>query len=262
MTRSEIEAELDSLGMPPFRLGSFRVVNETLIAIKAWRKENPEKSARQNELCELLEVIHRRTEEAQRAEAIANKAMTLLERSGVGQRSAEHAAGMDATGPKRHWPALEAAKDWLGGPKKTWLVLAGSKGAGKTVAAAWCVQQMCRQGESAYFRRMTELARMSTFDAGADEIERLKRCALLVLDDFGTENLTDHARGILFEVLDARHEGFLRTVLTSNLGKTATNEGGKTRPSLRDSLGERISERIRSDGKVVFLEGASARGGP
>jgi transcriptional regulator with AAA-type ATPase domain len=43
-------------------------------------------------------------------------------------------------------PSLEAAKAWLGGHPKPWLVLAGSTGCGKSAAAAWIFQLNAARG--------------------------------------------------------------------------------------------------------------------
>ena len=93
------------------------------------------------------------------------------------------------------------------------------------------------------------MARLSSFDEGRADLERMKRLDLLALDDVGTENFTAHAGGLLFDLLDARHANRKRTIVCSNLDSKA----------LVARLGERLADRIQSDGQVVKLTGASMR---
>jgi DNA replication protein DnaC len=72
---------------------------------------------------------------------------------------------------------------------------------------------------------------------------------MLVIDDIGTEVQTPSWQQVLDDVLDARWQCSLATVLTSNLSA----ENFKTR------YGERIADRIRDDGCVASLSGQSMR---
>jgi DNA replication protein DnaC len=143
---------------------------------------------------------------------------------------------------------MQAAMAWWP-TDKTWLVMAGATGTGKSVASAWLILKTLETGGSAVFKRAADLASMSTFDAGRDELERLKRVTLLVVDDFGTENLTSHAGGLLYALFDARHSARKRTVLTSNITGT----------SLSARFGPRIADRIAQDGMARELRGHSLR---
>lgn len=237
-TPQDITAEFDALGSPRPSWGSIRAVAESLGVARQWRADNPDKARRYEALmCELREV-----EQAERELASLRRVAARLSAAGVGERTREAAEAATDT------PALLAARQWLGSGH-TWLLLAGDVGTGKSVAAAWALLEATRSGQTVAFRRAAEVARLSGFDEGAEELARLKRVGLLVLDDLGTECATGWGQSILHELLDTRHEDKRRTVLTSNLKRT----------DARARLGDRLSDRIQQDGRVVWLEGKSQR---
>jgi len=223
---------------------------------KEWDAAHPEQAAQYRALLAELEQAtraHERTEaERRRVERAVLHSKHKLERSGVGHRSLESAAAPEET------EALGAVRRWLAQHDKTWLVLCGPKGTGKSVAATWAVREACRSGSDGAFRRASELAKLSGFNAGAEELEHLKRVALLVIDDAGTELLTDHAKAQFHELCDYRHEFYGRTILTSNLRwfPTADDKLG-----LRGRLGDRIADRVAHAGSLVQLGGTSMRDG-
>lgn len=240
---NEITAEMAALGRPVARFYPPSALNASRAALAEWREKHPDKAAKFNELGDELREAEAVLAEQEAATRRLQRMMELLERSGVGERSL-HAA----TDP-HDWDAVVETRRWLATGTQTWLVLVGGKGTGKSVAATWAVREACKRGDSAFFRRASEVARLSTFDAGADELTRLRKCALLVVDDLGTENLTAHAQGLFFEIFDVRHENHLRTIITSNVG----------RQQLKERLGERLTDRLKSDGRIIELHGESKR---
>src|SRR6185503_21067088 len=92
---------------------------------------------------------------------------------------------------------------------------------------------------SVRWRQCSDVAKMSNYGPDAAELATLKRVRLLVLDEVGAEHLTDSARALLSELLNARYEGSLRTVLTANLDEK----------TLETRLGKRIFDRIRHGGR-------------
>lgn len=249
---AELEAAIEALGRPRLSLSGLRAIIDTGARARAWDEAHPLEAATYRTLVAELEVETRRHEaqEAERlqAERVLRAAASRLERSGVGQRALAAAAEAQDT------EALAAVKRWLGDTSSTWLVLCGPKGTGKSVAATWAVRHAITTGSTAAFRRASELAKLSGFDAGAAELEALKRVDLLVLDDVGTEQLNDWARAQLHELVDYRHEAYGRTVLTSNL--RWRGEGG-----LEARLGERVADRIAQAGMVMQVAGPSRRRG-
>lgn len=247
MTPDEIKQRLDAIGRPVAEWSSFRAVSESLTRAKEWDAANPTAAAEYRRLCVDLERAEREDAEHVAALRRAEKLAAVLERSGVGERS------LSAALQAKRTEALEAAAQWLqGGKRQSWLVLAGTTGSGKTVAAAWALREAAAQGESVALCRASELARTSQFDAGAATLARLKRVGVLVLDDFGAEHLTAYGAGLLGEVLDARHEAQLRTIVTTNLSAA----------DLKARVGDRVVDRWRQDGRVVVLAGKSMRGAP
>ncbi len=243
MTKHELMAALDAIGRPRPNFGDLRATLAFGAAVKAWDAANPELRARWLELSEQLTEHEQAEGERERAEAMARYVFRSLKTSGAGEREVDAAREPDMT-----WPGLVAAAAWWP-TDKTWLVMAGATGTGKSVASAWLILKTLEAGGSAVFKQAADLASMSTYDEGRDELDRLKRVTLLVVDDFGTENLTDHAGGLLYVLFDARHSARKRTVLTSNL----------VGHSLTARFGPRIADRIAQDGIAKELRGKSLR---
>lgn len=246
----EIEAEITSLGRPQPEWGKalqphYRAAHEAAVA--EWERDESRRRRYVDLHIELREAeAHWRR--AQEAADLERRVLSGLEASGAGERALHAAASPAQT------QALEAAQKWLGAKPidreyAVWLVLLGGTGTGKTVAATWALREALRQGESAYFRTTSRLSRLSGFDEGARELAMLSECGLLVLDDVGAEAQTAWGSGLLQELLDNRHQGYRRTIITSNLSAN----------DFKARLGERMTDRIREDGYVVTLGGKSLR---
>lgn len=67
-------------------------------------------------------------------------------------------------------------------------------------------------------------------------IRRYREANLLILDDLGAEKPSDWARERLFDIIDFRYSECLPTIITTNANI----------PELRQKLGDRICDRIRS----------------
>lgn len=246
ITLEEIRNELIELGRPEAVWFPKTAFLRRQAEQKAWDASHPEALRRH---CELVGMEHELNEAAKRqAEAAVLERWTKkqLESSGVGLRDIGAATSPSDT------PALREAKAWWEEPTKpTWLVLVGTKGTGKTVAASWLVLQALYSRQTAKYVRAAELVRLSSFDEGRTQLEFLKRVDLLVVDDFGTEHRTDYGAGLLFDVFDSRHADRVRTVVTTN---------GSDRRSIEMSLGERLMDRVESDGWLRKVSGKSLRG--
>jgi DNA replication protein DnaC len=249
MTPAQLEAEIAALGRPGMSLAGFRAIAQSLERAKAWDAANPEKAARYHALCAKLDAETKRLEREAAERLALERALRTssakLARCGAGDRSLAAAADPDDT------EALAIVKRWLAEKGKVWLALCGVPGTGKSVAATWAVREVIRSGSTAAFRKTSEIAKLSGFEAGAAEMEHLKSVDLLALDDFGTELLTDYARAQLFELLDARHEAYGRTILTSNL--LWMGPGG-----MAERLGERLVDRIADGGTRQQLSKATS----
>lgn len=256
MSPFELEKHIQAIGRPTawpdgdtLRRDGFKAFAAAVARAKAWDAQHPAEAAEYRRLCDALDKETRRIEREAQERNNLERALRLssvkLERSGVGERSLNAAADAQDT------EALSVVKRWLGAKDKHWLALCGTPGTGKSVAATWAVREAIRSGGTAAFRRTAEIAKLSGFEAGAAEMEHLKRVHLLALDDFGAELLTDYARAQLFELLDARHEAYGRTILTSNLQWMGA--GG-----MAERLGERLVDRIAHAGTRQQLQPAKS----
>lgn len=234
---------IDAIARPRMDFGrGLEGVEASRRVIQEWEASNPEAQAQYLDLCSRVGPLEREIAEAKHARGVQERVLKALDASGAGDR-----ALLAAVSAKRT-EALEAAQEWLT-QKRTWLVLLGGTGTGKTVAAVWAMREAARQAEPVAFRTAAALSRMSGFNEGAVELERLQRVSLLVVDDVGAEAQTSWGQGLLSELLDARHQGFRRTIITSNLGQEA----------FKQRIGERLVDRIREDGRVVMLGGRTLR---
>lgn len=144
------------------------------------------------------------------------------------------------------WPATEAVRTWMGS-KKTFLLLVGSTGTGKSVATTEAIA--VRGG---LFVRAVEMARLSSFDpTDKARLADIHNARCLVLDDLGTELAHDGWRPMFDELVDIRAGAYAPTILTSNLDNK----------TMRARYGDRVMDRIRDDGLIAFCGDKSRRGG-
>ena len=138
------------------------------------------------------------------------------------------------------------------------IVLLGPTGVGKSVAAAsWCWD---RRG---LYRRAGSVARGSWYGP-TSEVDLLIGAPALVLDDLMAEHAD--ARGVwrshLDELVDARCADARPTVLTSNMPREDLPAGDGHGPiiGLRTVVGERVWDRMQSDGEIIEIVRDSMRG--
>lgn len=156
--------------------------------------------------------------------------------------------------------ALAAARKFNRDADALFLLLLGPPGVGKTLAASlvavdfaskwpWNEQAMGSAAEPIRYVDAATLTRLSAFDAEAKRYaEALRSCPLLVLEDVGDEG-TELGKGLLVELLMARHAANRRTVLTGNLRPEA----------FRTRYGAAVADRIRAGGYVPGLFGEKSR---
>lgn len=156
--------------------------------------------------------------------------------------------------------ALTATRRFNRDSEALFLLLLGPPGVGKTLAASlaavdfaakwpWNEQPSGPQVEPLRYVDAATLTRLSAYDAEEKRYtESLRTCRFLVLEDIGDEG-TDLGRGVLVEVLMARHAARRKTVLTGNLRPEA----------FRARYGAAVADRIRSTGLVPDLFGEKSR---
>lgn len=84
-----------------------------------------------------------------------------------------------------------------------------------------------------------------------EELEMVKQCRLLIIDDIGAERVTEWVRERIVSIINTRTANGLSTIYTSNLSLKG----------LTDKLGDdRISSRIRGSVQEINLLGKDNRG--
>jgi DNA replication protein DnaC len=170
----------------------------------------------------------------------------------IARRERRVAASM----PPRVWPMLDSplATEALGAVErflsssKTFLVLAGAVGCGKTVAACSAID---RRGGGVFVKAAA--VTRARFDDEAWEV--LLHARVLVVDDLGTEPLDEKgwAAGALAELFDHRYDWQTLTILTTNLD----GDGFKARYCRED--GGRFLSRLREAGVFEVVSQGSLR---
>jgi len=241
----ELKTQIDAIGRPRADFSTIKSTFASLRAAKDWDVLNPARAAERGELCVQLEHAERAAEILEREQRATEKFMARLEGSGINERDAL-ASSVSLT----ETPALTFVRDWYNSkPRKTWCVLSGGYGVGKTVASVWALRVAARDGYGIAFRTAGEVARFSMFDAGAAELEFLKHVGFLVLDDFGAEHVSKYGEGVLGDLANSRHGNFRATILTTNL------KGAE----VKALAGCRLVDRWTHDGVFFAAGGTSMR---
>ena len=158
-----------------------------------------------------------------------------------------HAEPLEACRGLLETPALAAVRAWRDDASPL-VVLAGTVGTGKSLAAAWALwdwwvttrkvnpvtgYQWAHKGRC--WIAAPHLARLQKW---AKEVTELETAPMLVLDDLGEEQASDTAVAILSNLITTRFAERMPTAVTTNLD-------GKT---FRERYGERIVDRVRECG--------------
>lgn len=242
---TELRAEIDAVRRPRADFSSVQSTFASLKAAREWDLLHPAEAARRGELCVQLEHAEAEAERAEAERIATEKFMSRLEASGINVRDA--LASQEAL---TETAALKFVRTWYNSkPRKTWCVLSGGYGVGKTVASVWALRRAARDGYGIAFRTASEVARLSMFDAGASELEFLKHVGFLVLDDFGAEHVSKYGEGILGDLSNSRHGNFRATILTTNL------KGA----DVKALAGCRLVDRWTHDGAFFSVGGESMR---
>lgn len=206
----------------------------------AWDAANPALASQHGYWRERIDALMREQDELADQQAYASTRVQRLKRVGCGVRAIMASAEPQAT------QALNNVAEWFQSGK-CWLVLTGSRGVGKTVAATWAIETALERRQSALARSAAEVAALGYQQP--QEFARLKRVEFLVVEELGADHANDFAKSRLFELLDARHEAKAQTILVSNLSLG----------DLAKRLGDRLADRIRSDGMAFEIKAASLR---
>lgn len=111
-------------------------------------------------------------------------------------------------------------------PRSTNLLFSGEPGLGKTFLSASIARVVSESGHSVVYDTAANI--FSRFEAkqfnrewgesGADEdVERILKCDLLILDDLGTEMTTAFVKSALYQIVNTRLVSGKKTVISTNL---------------------------------------------
>lgn len=145
--------------------------------------------------------------------------------------------------------------EWI--KRKQSIIISGSTGLGKSFLASALGHQACQQGCKVYYRNCSKLfdqLKMAKADGSyVNEINRIEKQDLLILDDFGLKPLDNNQRLILLELLEDRH-GKRSTIITSQLPVKNWHDviGDPT-------IGDAILDRLVHSSYRIELEGDSLR---
>ena len=141
------------------------------------------------------------------------------------------------------------------------LFLTGPFGTGKTHHAYGALRRIAEAGPDRYelvtltAPDMYALMRPGGSEKGAEyEVKRLMRIPLLLIDDLGTEKISEFTEEATYRILNERYNECRPLIITSNL--PVSNPNG---PDLKDQLGQRITSRLAQTTTVVALGGNDRR---
>lgn len=198
----------------------------------------------------------------QKADAEAARRVEGLEDSGVKARHLEKTFDAFIVEGEAKAFALQRCKALAEGvaqrkPRQPSLILYGEPGTGKShLACAMTIhtydagRNVCRISVADMVREFKDSWKR---DSEFDEIKLIRwygRLDLLTIEEIGVQHGSDTERMFLFEVVNARYENCLPTVLVSNLDAE----------KLTAEVGERVIDRLREDGgRMIKFTGKSWR---
>lgn len=165
---------------------------------------------------------------------------------------------------KDNQAAIDAAYDLIEG-RSSGVIFHGKRGTGKTMLASIIANELAKRGQPVLFTSMPELfdsirARFSTGNA-KDVVDGVKEAPFLILDDMGTEKMTDWVSEQLFIVINHRYNKQLPLIITTNYDpQTFARTLCIMRKDGLDKVpSERIISRLRQMCKFVHLGGGDWR---
>ncbi|WP_073951547.1 ATP-binding protein [Streptomyces kebangsaanensis] len=141
------------------------------------------------------------------------------------------------------------------------LLLTGPFGTGKTHQAYGALHRIAQAGVKRFeMVAMTSpdmygLLRPGGSEHGVEhEIKRLGKIPLLLIDDLGTEKISEFTEEATYRLLNERYNECRPLIITTNLPARADGQ-----VDLVDKLGERIVSRLAQIATIVPIEGADRR---
>jgi hypothetical protein len=138
--------------------------------------------------------------------------------------------------------AATAVERFLEDKKLRLLVLGGSTGRGKTVAATWLAMRL----DATWWISAKDVRVGDAWDAMRS---RALKAANLVIDDLGQERM-EWASGELGSLMESRFDKGRRTLVTTNLPPTSNEQRVKTFASV---YGDRLFSRLNKEGVGLYV---------
>ncbi|MDI9885950.1 ATP-binding protein [Streptomyces sp. HNM0645] len=163
-----------------------------------------------------------------------------------------------------HPQVIAWAEQVVAEPRKAgFLFLTGSFGTGKTHQAYGALRHIADAGPERYevialtAPDMYALLRPGGSEHGPEyEVKRLMKIGLLLIDDLGTEKISEFTEEATYRILNERYNECRPLIITSNL--PARDDEGS---DLVDRVGGRIASRLSQMTAVVDLVGPDRRRG-
>lgn len=248
---ADIQSDISALGRPRFpfssigaRTGQLGPLSGQLgSAMTAWREDMAAWRSTYPDREERYEALLAEQDALETAVA-ADRARRESLRAWGEKHLPRRVAKVLEAGADESIRAMEVAKRWLESPKP-WLVLLGSSGQGKSIAAAWALRRCAEKGAAVAWAQADSLAVSAGGFGGEERAARLRQVDVLVMDDIGTEHASEFSRSVMRGILQARHEDLLRTIVTSN----------QAGAEFRETVGVRLARRMRDECVAVELTG-------
>ena len=167
-----------------------------------------------------------------------------------------------------HKLVVEKVKNYINSPfykEGKGLIFIGPPGVGKTHLAVSILKEFfLKRGIVGLFRDTKTLLfdLKSTFDGSASTreiLEEVLEAPILVLDDLGSERLSDWARDILHYIIIQRYNELRPIIITTNLELQSETE---IDDSLEERMGKPIISRILEICEPIHMAGEDLRGKP
>lgn len=136
------------------------------------------------------------------------------------------------------------------------LMLWGNPGSGKSHLAAAVANELMKRGKTVIFQSVPELLSRirATYNDDAKETEAevitaLTQCDLLILDDLGSEKISEWVLDTLFRIVDGRYRSKKHTMVTTNLDPA----------ELPQAMSVRIADRLIEMATPVRVSASSYR---
>lgn len=153
-----------------------------------------------------------RRRENRKAEAIKSDSYRKMTFSNADTNKGNQKYLLMASSYIAKWPEVKK--------NNTSLIFSGGIGVGKTFVAGCIANELHDMGVDVYMETIGEMLNLaSNFETVNELMEKVVRCDLLVIDDFGANRETDFAIEKIFEIIDKRIRSGKPFIVTTNLSK-------------------------------------------